>query len=62
MTSMVKTAVLEQVDEKVDLCALPDADITEGEEPDYRIVVPRTLLLLLGAFLILHSFVKHFVQ
>jgi hypothetical protein len=56
----VKTATLEKVDEAVDDFELPDIDLTEGGEPNYRIVIPGALLLSVGAFLLLRSLLKRY--
>jgi hypothetical protein len=51
-----KTATLEKV---ADL-ELPDTDLAEGEEPNYKLVISSTLLLSVGAFLLLRSLLKHY--
>jgi hypothetical protein len=51
-----KTATLEKV---ADL-ELPDTDLAEGEEPNYKLVISSTLLLSFGAFLLLRSLLKHY--
>jgi hypothetical protein len=58
MDKVLRAAVLEHVDKDIDYFELPDSDITEGEEPDYRIVVASVCLLTLGVFLLLRNYVK----
>jgi hypothetical protein len=52
----VRTALLEKVDD----FELPDTDLIEGEEPNYRFVIPTALLLSVGAFLLLRSLLKRY--
>ena len=55
-----KTATLEKIAEAIADSELPDTDLTEGEEPNYKRVIAGTLLLSVGAFLLLRFLLKHY--
>ena len=55
-----KIATLEKVAEAVADLELPDTDLTEGGEPNYKLVIPGALLLSVGAFLLLRSLLKRY--